>query len=245
MSRWHIIDSDEGCAFAVKHGMAAIIVDALRASATAAMLLHHGAAQITVVREVSDALTAKREDPGALLFGERGGLPPEGFDAGNSPRETNIARGRRVIFTTTNGARCLVAARGAAAVYFGTTTNASAVARVALRHAEGVVLIPAGLEHAAPEAATEDRAAAACIAAIAGAEISEGAGIYATYRDRLTPAGLLEVFCSAPHAANLRAVGLADDLELCARMDLTDAVPVVARYEERDGADRAVMLRQG
>lgn len=243
MTRWHIIDGEDGCAFAVRHGLAAIIVDALRASATAAMLLHHGAERIMVVRDVADALAAKAEDPEALLFGERGGLPPAGFDAGNSPRETAIARGKRVIFTTTNGARCLVAARGAAAVYFGTTTNAAAVARAGLGNAAGAVLIPAGLEGAAPEAATEDRAAAACIALRAGVEIGEGGAILEAYRARTTEAGLLEVFQTAPHAANLRAVGLAEDLDYCAQVDLTDAVPRVAAFNERGGVTRAVMAR--
>lgn len=243
MAPWHIMDSDAGCAFAVKHGLAAVIVDALRASATAAMLLHHGAERITVVRDVADALAAKAADPEALLFGERGGLPPEGFDAGNSPRETAIATGRRVIFTTTNGARCLVAARGAAAVYFGTTTNAAAVARLALGHARGVVLIPAGLEGAAPEAATEDRAAAVCIASLAGVEIGEGAAVFEAYRGCVSPEGLAEVFQTAPHAANLRAVGLAEDLDYCAQVDLTDAVPWVSAYEEVGGVVRAVMVR--
>ena len=241
MPPWHIIDSDAGCAFAVKHGLAAIIVDALRASATAAMLLHHGATQITVVRDVEDARAAKCEDPEALLFGERGGLPPAGFDAGNSPRETAIAHGRRVIFTTTNGARCLVAARGAAAVYFGTTTNATAIAHAGLRHPQGVVLIPAGLENAAPEAATEDRAAAACIANIAGAEIAEGANIFREFQAHLSAEGLAEVFRTAPHANNLRAVGLDEDLTYCARLDLTSAVPRVMSYEDHGGVVRAIM----
>jgi 2-phosphosulfolactate phosphatase len=241
MAHWHIIDGVEGCAFAARHGLAVIVVDALRASATAAMLLHHGATQITVVRDVEEAYAAKRADPGALLFGERGGLPPAGFDAGNSPSETTLARGRRVIFTTTNGARCLIAARGAAAVYFGSTTNASAVARRALGHATGAVLAPAGTLGLAPEAAEEDRAAAAYIAHVAGVALGEGAEICDAYAPRLTAAGLHEVFMHAPHAAALRAVGLEADLARCAAIDLTESVPRVTRYVEAAGGHRALM----
>ncbi len=82
---WHIIEGEAGCDYARERGCVAVVVDALRASATAAMLLHHGARSILAVREVEEALTAKTKHADALLFGERGGLPPEGFDFGNSP----------------------------------------------------------------------------------------------------------------------------------------------------------------
>ena len=71
----HLIEGEAGCQFAVEHGCVAIVVDALRASATAAMLLHAGARQLLVVRTVEEAFAAKLELPGALLFGERGGVP--------------------------------------------------------------------------------------------------------------------------------------------------------------------------
>lgn len=238
---WHLIDGAEGCAFAARHGLAVIVVDALRASATAAMLLHHGATQITVVGSVDDARTLRAGDPGALLFGERGGIPPEGFDGGNSPRETARAEGRRMIFTTTNGAQRLIEAAGAPCVCFGTTTNARAVAQFALAHPAGAVLVPAGLEGEPPEAATEDRASAAYIAHIAGVALSEGADIARAFASQLTPEGLLEVFANAPHAAAMRAIGLDDDIAWCARIDQCSAVPHVLRYARDSGITRAIL----
>ena len=106
--KWHIIEGEAGCDFAVANKCTAVIVDALRASATAAMLCDAGATSILAVREVEDARRAKIELPDALLYGERGGLPPDGFDYGNSPRETRPAKGRPVIFTTTTGAGRLI-----------------------------------------------------------------------------------------------------------------------------------------
>ena len=104
MRRWHLIEEEAGCTYAVEHGCVAIVVDALRASATAAMLLETGATELIVVAEVEDAIAAKQSYPDALIFGERGGLPPPGFDGGNSPQDVACAAGRRVIFTTTTGA---------------------------------------------------------------------------------------------------------------------------------------------
>lgn len=242
--RWHIIEGEEGCAFGVQRGLAVVVVDALRASATAAMLLHHGATGIVVVRDVAEARAAKAEDPGALLLGERGGLPPAGFDGGNSPRESGLARGKRVIFTTTNGAQCLVAARGAAAVYFGTTTNASAVARAARGHGAGAVLVPAGLAGAPPGSAVEDWAAAAWIARCAGVDLGEGAEEARGYLG-LDAGALGAVFEGAPHAGALRAAGLGEDVAWCARVDVTAAVPRVARYVDAGGGVRAVVAGLG
>lgn len=216
------------------NGYVAVVVDALRASATAAMLLDAGARELLVVREVEQAIAAKRVMPDVLLFGERGGLPPEGFDYGNSPRDVAAARGRRVVFTTTTGAARLVSAWGAKAVYMGTTVNASAVAAAVAAHNADVVLIPAGLSGDPTFDAQEDWVAAAAIAIAAGAEIGNGHQDFVRWRDRIEAEGLPRLFESAPHAQKLRAVDLDDDIALCAQTNITDAVPMAVR-ENRYG----------
>src|SRR6185369_15573746 len=47
----------------------------------------HGCLAMLPVAEVDEAHRRARGLPGALLAGERGGDPPEGFDLGNSPLE--------------------------------------------------------------------------------------------------------------------------------------------------------------
>jgi len=164
--RIHLIEGDAGCRFAVEHGAAAVIVDALRASATAAALLEAGAADVCVVREVAEAFALKAFWPDALLFGERGGVPPEGFDFGNSPAEATHARNRRVIFTTTTGAGRLLAAWGAPAVLMASVVNSTAVARYFEKYpVDEAVIIPAGLMSDPSFDAREDWAAAAWLAA--------------------------------------------------------------------------------
>ena len=222
---WHIIEGAEGCAFALKHGCVAVVVDALRASATAAMLLDAGARELLVVQEIEDAWALKRAYPEALLFGERGGLPPSGFDCGNSPRDVSRAAGRTVIFTTTTGAGRLVACRDAPASFMGTTVNASAVARAAVAQDRDVVLIPAGLMSDPKFDPQEDWVAAAAIAARAGARIGEGAQLYHHWRGRIEEQGIARLFATAPHAEKLRRVSLGEDIAFCARVDATSAVP--------------------
>ena len=67
-----------------------IVIDVLRAFSTAAYAFEAGAESITLVSAVEAALALKQQLPGALVMGEVGGLPPAGFDFGNSPAE--IAR---------------------------------------------------------------------------------------------------------------------------------------------------------
>lgn len=230
--KWHIIEGEAGCEFAVAHKLTAIVVDALRASATAAMLCEAGASPLLAVRDVDEARQAKREMPDALLFGERGGLPPDGFDYGNSPREAHHAKGRPVVFTTTTGAGRLISAWGAGAVLMGTTVNASATAAVAAELGRDVVLIPAGLADDADFDAQEDRCAAVAIAMKAGVEIGEGQDVFELWRDRIDAEGFGPLFERSPHAEKLRQIGLGDDVAWCAQVNVTKKVPqAVTRTE--------------
>jgi 2-phosphosulfolactate phosphatase len=62
-----------------------LIIDVLRAFSTAAYAFSRGAKQIHLVSEVEEALALKAQLPNAKAMGEVYGLPPAGFDFGNSP----------------------------------------------------------------------------------------------------------------------------------------------------------------
>jgi 2-phosphosulfolactate phosphatase len=222
---WHIIEGEAGCAFARENHGVAVVVDALRASATAAMLLDAGAEDLLVVGTVEDAFQARGGWPDALLFGERGGLPPEGFDYGNSPRDAGKAKGRRIIFTTTTGAQRCIAAWGSEAVYMGGTVNATAIVNAVQEYAADVVLIPAGLYGDPTFDAQEDWVAAVAIAMVSGGSVGEGWDRYDYWRTRTEREGLPALFSSAPHAEKLRRVGLEIDIAYCAQRDLTPSAP--------------------
>jgi len=228
----HLIEGEAGCRFAVTNECTAIVVDALRASATAAMLLHHGAAGVLCVRGVDEARAARDAMPGALLYGERDGLPPAGFDYGNSPLDTHYARGKPVVFTTTTGAQRLVDCWGAPAVFMGSTVNASAVAEAARGSGRDIVIIPAGLAGDPAFDALEDWAAAVVIARAVCMKIAEGRARFEELDERIDDEGIETVFRAAPHAASLTALGLDADITACARLNDTHAVPVATR---RDG----------
>jgi len=234
----HLVEGEGGCRYAVEHDCVAVIIDALRASATAAMLLDAGCAEIIVVREVDQAFALRKAYSEALLFGERGGVAPEGFDFGNSPLTVSAARGRRVIFTTTTGAGRTVQSWGARAVYVGSTVNMSALAAAAVSHGRDIVLVPAGLMGDPGFDAQEDWVAACAIAGKLGLPIGQGAGPFGYWHRRIRQEGIPALFATAPHAAKLDAAGFSADVAYCAESDLTDAVPVAV---ERSGP--GVVLR--
>ncbi len=127
----HLMSGEEGCRWAREHKAVAVVVDALRASATITVLLQQGASEVLVVKEVGEAYAYRDTHPDTLLVGERGGLKVDGFDFGNSPAEIRRAdvQGRPVAFTSTTGAQRLVDCLGASGIVVGTPLNASALAR--------------------------------------------------------------------------------------------------------------------
>ena len=67
-----------------------LIIDVLRAFSTAAYAFSRGAKEILLVSTVEEALSLGSQIPNSKVMGEVGGLPPEGFDFGNSP--THISK---------------------------------------------------------------------------------------------------------------------------------------------------------
>jgi 2-phosphosulfolactate phosphatase len=74
---------------------------------------------------------AAANKPEPLLGGERGGLPIDGFDLGNSPCEYTPQQvaGRTIVFTTTNGTQALRVCGSAKRVLIGSFVNLQAVLR--------------------------------------------------------------------------------------------------------------------
>lgn len=226
---WHIIQGEAGTHFAVENRAVAVIVDALRASATAAALLQAGAIEIQCFETVEAALNEKAAMPEALLYGERGGLPPRGFDYGNSPLEAEHAAGVPVLFTTTTGTARLVESVGTPAAYMGSCVNALALVQRLAEHEEDIVLVPAGQKSQPDFEADEDWAAATSIAQLADAEIGEGAAWFREWRQRLELDGIEPWFRRSIHGQRLIELGFEQDIVYCARPNILKAVPTRVR----------------
>lgn len=187
-----------GCQLAVQLQAIAIVVDALRASTTIALLFEHGIERIQVVAQVEDALALSHSMPGAFLVGERGGERLPGFHFGNSPKEILASPrmdGRTAIFTSSNGAQRLTACAGASVVLVSTVSNAGAVVnyvRNLTNHTKkSVVFIAAGQFPDEEFISPEDDASCVYLAAQLGLHIAPSSQqCYAQWECSLSSEGL-------------------------------------------------------
>ena len=246
-----VVCGSAGCRAAAEAGGVAVMVDALRASATITSLMAAGANRVWVATEVEQAHAMKERLGDAFLVGERDGFPPPGFDVGNSPRGVMdlSLEGREAVFTSTTGAARLGQLEGTALALVGTTVNASLVARIAAERAgdQAVFSISAGLR-GSPGGTEEDWIGAALVAEKLTAHgfewINRGLGEDGYWPYLLDGPSVRQGFFDGAHGQVLVDKGLASDIEDCAAIDWIDAVAAVAGYLTiDDGAPIAELER--
>jgi len=231
-------------------GRVCIVVDVLRASSTIVTMLERGAQEVLLAPTVEEARGLHQELPRYLLCGEEGGLPPSGFDYGNSPSEFSALdlRGQRAILCTSNGTKAILAAAGAPLVLVGCLLNATAVASAACREAAarglGIAVVCAGEEGGSTFAAEDALGAGAIVDAIVDSsrrsptasettdEARAALEYYRAQRGREETA-----LRETAHGRDLLALGFGQDLAFCAQRDSLAAVPCLQRGEE----DRLVL----
>lgn len=106
-----------------------VVIDILRATTSMCVAMSNGASSIIPVADIQEAREYKRK--GFLVAAERNGVKVEGFDFGNSPYSftKEAIQGQTIVFTTTNGTRCIDIAieSGAERIIIGSFLNLKAV----------------------------------------------------------------------------------------------------------------------
>jgi 2-phosphosulfolactate phosphatase len=216
-------------------GKVCIVIDVVRATSSLTVIMSKKPRKLILTTTIQKAAKfAAQQTIHPLLCGERGGLKPEGFDFGNSPRQYFAAdlKDRVLIFTSSNGTRAVADLVIAPHVYLGCFLNASAVVARAYETARqqgmDVLLVCAGREE---KFAIDDAYCAgflvsklmAMIAADQEFALGDGAqaalGIYGYYRDDRK---LLEM---SGAGKAVTSIGLAEDLTFLLQRDLIDCVP--------------------
>jgi phosphosulfolactate phosphohydrolase-like enzyme len=121
-----------------------IVMDILRASNTIICLMEKGATDVRVVGEVDEAY--KLKERGHVLIGERLGNTLPGFDFDNSPYKISQQNwnGKKIVLTTTNGTRALVAVQDGFRVAIGSFRNIDAVCRYVKGFDRPIALVSVG-----------------------------------------------------------------------------------------------------
>jgi 2-phosphosulfolactate phosphatase len=218
-----------------------VVVDVLRASSTIVTLLERGAADVVGAKDTAEARRLHSRLPDHLLCGEERGLPPAGFDYGNSPSE--FARldlsGKQVVLATSNGTRILSALAGAPALLVGCLLNRTAVAEAAVTIARerGLdVTVVCSAAYGGSMFVLEDVLGAAAIvdAALRLSDPPDPHDAARFARDAFEVASrdIRAAVRSAYHARELVDVGLGEDVAYCARLDVSGVAPQVERGED-------------
>lgn len=216
-----------------------VVLDVLRATTTMSTALANGARAIHVFAELKEAVAAHAAYPGAkLLAGERGCLPPAGFDLGNSPGAMTgeVVAGKTIFMSTTNGTRAIHACRDAQRTLVAALVNASATAAALQRIGLDVVFVCAGVDGAP---GGEDIDGAATIADLLRRHNETFSLSESLSREMQTASWLLSTLnrstrlFDAPGGLNLRRVGLESDIEFASRIDCLDCACEVV-YQATD-----------
>lgn len=195
-----------------------VVVDVLLASTAIVRLLDAGVEYVKPFADINEARAFGATVEDAVLVGEDGGAPIDGFDFVPLPEtfRTDELAGRPVAMRSSNGTRAIESLDRDEEVFVGTTTNAAAVANVLCGRGRDVWLVAAG-RHG--EVAPEDSA---------GVELIEK-----QYHGTLTKADTERFSANIRTAGTadwLRSIGMEDELESVLSFNSTDTVPVL-----RDG----------
>ena len=211
----------------------AVVVDSLRATTTIVHALASGASDVLFFEQIEEAKAAAAAlgKGKSVLAGERGGLPIEGFDIGNSPAECRpeIVNGKTLILTTTNGTRAIKRALPAKRILIGSMANAKAVADMLRVSDDDVHFLAAGSNNSW---AADD---VFCIGYIIeniltkkDAFLEDSAHVAHTYFNA-NEGNSLEVFRRSRSGRALLKIGYDADIALSVKADIFDFVPVVDR----------------
>ena len=209
-------------------GATVVVFDVLRATSSMITGLDAGALEIFPVNSIEEARERKLKEPELLLAGERDGLPPDGFDLGNSPDEFEKTTGRRVVMTTTNGTAAIRSMRQASEVLIGALINVDALADYLFRRQpEELLLVCAGTQEGF---SLEDAVAAgALIVRLAEDDrLSDSAILVRALYERVGD-DLEDWMRQTKNGRALQKIGKGSDIARCARISTMDIIGCLRR----------------
>lgn len=219
-----------------------LVIDVLRATTVMTRWFELGGQELYPVKTPDDARTMVQElrarGSSPLLMGEVNGLPPEGFDLGNSPTELNyelIQDHYCGVMSTTNGtvALCQAASSGRP-VLAASLRNYAACLDYALTLGKRVGLLCSGRKR---WPSWEDTL---CAGAIID-ELNTRGELYMTDSARMALTlwqtrgnDLVECVKKSNHAQYLEQIGFSADIEFCCECDASTVVPMLTAEEGRN-----------
>ncbi|TVR93860.1 MAG: hypothetical protein EA416_04430 [Trueperaceae bacterium] len=225
-----------------------VVVDVLRAGTITAHLLERGADAVILTSGVRAARQRAAAD-GALLVGDVGGVPPEGFNhaATNASVRSIECAGREVVLLADDAPRALAGARRRC-VLAGLVNAVAVVETVMAWEPARVVLVCAG-EHGEPDLA--DAIAAGLLVSLferasrAMGDVDpsvSGSTRFCLSVLRTTKDPLDGIWASSV-GSDLRTVGLEEEVAAASEIATSDVVPLVESVDHAFGRPLVRLVR--
>ncbi len=212
------------------------VIDTIRATSTIVTIIGCGGGKVIVAGSKNEALTLKELFKDSVLCGEEGGLPPRGFDFGNSPLELSSMdlKDRTFILMTTNGTQSILKAANCLKVYALSILNLysclDSIIENALEATCDILFLCSGEKGkiAYDDAYTAGLAVKYLLTRPYSFEFTDAAKlVLAASLCEFDIEDALEKSCSA---RSLRSVGLGEDIAYIARMNRFTVAPML--YKE-------------
>jgi len=204
-----------------------VIVDILRATSSICAAIHNGVKSIIPVATVDEAREMKEK--GFLVASERDGYVLDFADFGNSPFNftPEIVKGKEIVYSTTNGTRCIHMASHSKAVVIGSFLNISALGDWLIQQNSPVLIFCASWKD---RFSLEDTVFAGALA-----ERLLNSGKFESVCDAVTASldlwnlakpDLFGYIQKSAQKGRLASKGLDDCIEYCLTSDQTSVIPV-------------------
>lgn len=215
-----------------------VIVDILRATSSICAAIHNGVKAIIPVATVEEARTMKAR--GYMVASERDGYVLDFADFGNSPFNftPDKVKDKEIVYSTTNGTRCIHMASHSKAVAIGSFLNISAVTDWLCKQNAPVLIFCASWKD---RFSLEDTVFAGALA-----EKLLVSGLYQSSCDAVTASldlwsiaksNLVGYMDKSAQKSRLASKGLDDCIEYCLTMDQSNVVPVFQNNQLMDVKD--------
>lgn len=210
-------------------GKTTVVIDVLRATSTIITAFQNGVKEIIPVASVEFAVKVSGGMFGGhtLLCGERNTKKIEGFALGNSPLEYSKenVEGKSVVFYTTNGSKAIVKAKFSEHLLIASYLNMNAIAEHILKIGNDVEILCAGRNG---NFSFEDIACAGRLVNVLKnknkkIELTDSSKVAAVICDHADK-DLSDALKQTEHGKLLHENGFEDDLEYCAKTDITDVI---------------------
>lgn len=204
-----------------------VIVDILRATSSICAAIHNGVKSIIPVATVEEALVMKKQ--GYMVASERDGYVLDFADFGNSPFNftPDKVKGKEIVYSTTNGTRCIHMSSHSKAVVIGSFLNISSLVNWLIQQNAPVLIFCASWKD---RFSLEDTVFAGALA-----ERLLDSGKFESNCDAVTASvdlwsiaknDLLGYIQKSAQKERLASKGLDDCIEYCLTADSTHVVPI-------------------